>query len=262
MIRIIDSHAHLSTEDFDKDRDQVIKRAFDSGVEKILCPTEVSDSKILSTTYSLIEKYSHITAAGGVHPHNAIRYNQNLENKIRDMAEENKIVAVGEIGLDFYYNYSPPAEQKNAFQQQLALARELKLPVIIHSRQAASDVFALIKGQDFTNGGIMHCFTENFDFAKKMMDRGFYISFSGILTYPKAHDLRETAKQIPGDRLLVETDSPFLTPVPFRKKFKRNEPAFVTETTKFLAGLKKVPLESFAEKMCQNFSSLFMKSPR
>jgi len=260
MTFIIDSHAHLSTEDFDKDRDLVIKRAFDSGVKKILCPTEISDSKILSTTYSLIKKYSHITAAGGVHPHNASQYNQNLENRIKDMAEENKIVAVGEIGLDFYYNYSPPAEQKLAFQKQLALAQNLKLPVIIHSRQAAFDVFALIKEQNFTNGGILHCFTENLDFAKKMLDRGFFISFSGILTYPKAHDLRETAKKIPDDRLLVETDAPFLTPVPFRTRFKRNEPAFVTETAKVLAELKKVPFESFAEKICQNFSSLFIES--
>jgi TatD DNase family protein len=192
-----------------------------------------------------------------VHPHSASQYNQNLENKIKEMAGQKKIVAVGEIGLDFYYNYSPPSEQKNAFQKQLALAQDLKLPVIIHSRQAASNVFSLIKEQNFTNGGIMHCFTENLDFAKKMLDRGFYISFSGIITYPKAHDLRETAKKIPADRLLIETDAPFLTPVPLRNRFKRNEPVFILETAKVLADLKKMPFESFAEKMCQNFSSLF-----
>ena len=260
MIHILDSHAHLSTEDFDKDRDLVIKRAFDSGVKKILCPTEVSDDKIVNTTYGLIEKHSCITAAGGVHPHNAGQYDQNLEDKIREMAEMNKIVAVGEIGLDFYYDHSPPGEQKIAFQKQLGLAQELKLPVIIHSRQAASDVFTLIKEQNFTYGGIMHCFTEDLDFAEKMLGRGFYISFSGILTYPKAHKLRETAKKIPVDRLLIETDAPYLTPVPFRNRYKRNEPAFVVETAKVLAGLKKVPLESFAEKMCQNFNSLFTES--
>jgi len=254
MFHIIDSHAHLNAEDFDKDRDEVAKRASDAGIKSILCPTEISDEKNVKNTRSLLKKYNHILAAAGIHPHNAKLFHQDLENKIKDMAEKGQIIAVGEIGLDFYYNYSPPSKQKKVFQKQLSLARELGLPVIIHSRSAASDVLDILKKQNFTHGGIMHCFTENLEFAKKMITQGFYISFSGIVTYPKAHDLREIAKEIPINKLLVETDAPFLTPVPYRKKFKRNEPSFVIETAKILAELKKIPYETFAEKMCENFS--------
>jgi len=255
MFRIIDSHAHLNSHEFDKDRDEAVKRAFDAGVKSILCPTEISDHKNIKATLNLIEKYDSISAAGGVHPHNAKLYNQNLEKKIKDMAEKGQIIAVGEIGLDFYYNYSPPPLQKQSFLNQISLAQDLKLPVIIHSREAASDVLDLLEEQNFSQGGILHCFTENLEFAKKMITKGFYISFSGILTYPKAHDLREIAAKIPVNKLLVETDAPFLTPVPYRKKVKRNEPALVIETAKTLAGLKKIPLESFAEKMFENYSS-------
>jgi TatD DNase family protein len=260
MIYIIDSHAHLNAEDFDKDRDQVIKRAFDSGIKSILCPTEVSDNKNLSITYQLIKKYPHILAAGGVHPHHAKIYHQKHEDIIKDMAEKDEIIALGEIGLDFYYSYSPPSNQKYAFQRQLSLAQELHLPVILHSRAAASDILTSIKEENFSCGGILHCFTENLEFAKEMLDKGFYISFSGILTYPKAHELREIAKKIPINKLLVETDAPFLTPVPYRRKIKRNEPAFVIETAKILSELKKIPFESFAEKMCQNFNSFLKNS--
>jgi len=257
MFRIADSHAHLNAKDFDKDREEVIKRAFNAGVKAILCPTEVSDDKNKSTTLSLLQNHKHILAAGGVHPHNARLYNQNHERIIRDMAVQKKITAVGEIGLDFHYNYSPPSKQKEVFGKQLALAQELKLPVIIHSRLAASHVLDSLKKQNFTQGGVLHCFTENIDFAKKMVEQGFYVSFSGIITYPKAHALRETSKKIPSNNLLVETDAPYLTPIPHRKKMKRNEPVFVIETAKILADIKKMPFESFAEKMYHNFWSCF-----
>ncbi|MFW6124022.1 MAG: TatD family hydrolase [Acidobacteriota bacterium] len=255
MTHIIDSHAHLNVEDFDKDRDEVVKRAFDAGIKSILCPTEISDEKNVKNTYNLIKKYPQILAAAGIHPHNAKLFHQNLENRIIDMAEKRQIIAVGEIGLDFHYNYSPPSKQKIVFQKQLSLAQKLGLPVIIHSRSAASDVLELLKKQNFTNGGILHCFTENLEFAKIVISKGFYISFSGIITYPKAHSLREIATEIPLSKILVETDAPFLTPVPYQKKVKRNEPSFVIETAKILAGLKKISYESFAEKMCENFSS-------
>jgi TatD DNase family protein len=255
MIHIIDSHAHLNAAEFDKDRDEVVKRALDTGIKSILCPTEISDEKNIKNTHKLIKKYNHILAAAGIHPHNARLYHQNLENKIKAMAEKGQIIAVGEIGLDFYYNYSPPPKQKKVFQRQLSLAQDLGLPVIIHSRSASSDVLDILKKQNFINGGILHCFTENLEFAEKLITQGFYISFSGVITYPKAHDLREIAKKLPTSHLLIETDAPFLTPVPYRKKFKRNEPAFVIETAKILAELKKIPFKSFAEKICQNFSS-------
>ncbi|MBD3415347.1 MAG: YchF/TatD family DNA exonuclease [Candidatus Aminicenantes bacterium] len=256
-MKIIDSHAHLNTKDFDEDRDQVLEQAFDSGIKTILCPTEVTDEQNIQTTFQLLERYDQICAAGGVHPHHARLYNDQHEHLIKDMAERGQIVAVGEIGLDFHYNHSTPSKQKLAFQKQLSLAQKLELPVIIHSRSAASDVLACIKKQNFNQGGILHCFTENFEFARTMIETGFYISFSGILTYPRAHDLREIAKKIPSEKLLVETDAPFLTPVPFRNKIKRNEPAFVVETAQVLAELKKMSYKSLAEQMCQNFSSLF-----
>ena len=254
MIHIIDSHAHLNAKDFDKDRDDVVKRAKDKGIKSILCPTEISDDKIVNTTLHLLKKHNHILAAAGIHPHNAKIFHHDLEDKIKDMAEKGQIIAVGEIGLDFYYGYSSPTKQKEVFQIQLSLAQEAGLPVIIHSRSAASDILDIIKKQNFTQGGILHCFTENLEFAREMIDRGFYISFSGIITYPNAHDLREIAKKIPGSKLLIETDAPFLTPVPYRKKFKRNEPSFVVETAKILAELKKTAYESFAERICENFS--------
>lgn len=258
MIKIVDSHAHLNMPEFDPDRDDVIQESFQHNIAAILCPAEVSEGINVSVTLEMMRKYDRIAAAAGVHPHNAKKYDAFCEKRIRRLAEEKKIHAVGEIGLDFHYSFSPHEKQIQAFRMQLELAADLKLPVIIHSREASSQVLKTIDDTRYSGGGVLHCFTENRDFAVQMLDRGFYISFSGILTFPKAADIQETAKIIPDDRILVETDSPYLAPVPYRGKVKRNKPAFVQKTAQFLAKLRTQDFAEIAESTTNNFQSCFL----
>lgn len=257
LSNLVDSHAHLSGEQFDPDRDQVIQRAFKEGIAAVLCPGEITESHNLDTTLAIAEKYSNIIAAAGVHPHQAKDFSPDNLAKIAELAQAKKIFAVGEIGLDYHYNFSPPEIQRDAFHQQLRLAQELELPVIIHSRKARDDVMAGLEIANFRRGGVLHCFTEDWSFAKYMIAKGFLISFSGILTFPNADDLREVAGQVPLEKLLVETDSPYLVPAPFRGKIQRNEPVYVKEVAHWLADLKNVSMEHIAEVTKQNFESLF-----
>jgi len=254
---IIDSHAHLNMDEFDDDRDLVIEKAFEKGIGAILCPIEATEEKSIFIGLGLTEKYSHIIAAAGVHPHLAKDYTSESEDKIAALAQKKQIKAVGEIGLDFHYNYSEPSNQIKVFCRQLNLAERIKLPVIIHSRKASDKVVQSIEETKFRSGGVLHCFTENLDFARTMLDSGFYISFSGIVTYPNAVNVREAALFTPLDRLLIETDSPYLTPVPYRRKTQRNEPVYVKETAKYLSELKNVPLEDLAASTTENFKNLF-----
>jgi TatD DNase family protein len=218
LVLIVDSHAHLSMSAFDEDREEVIKSAFDHGIDAILCPAEVSEPKSIQITCELTEKHSHIFASGGVHPHHAKEFTEESTIEIEDLAIEKKIHAVGEIGLDFHYNFSTPEQQKYAFRSQLNIAKKMKLPVIIHNREAAQEILDIIQEEHYTQGGVVHCFTEDWPFAKKMLDLNFKISFSGIVTFPKAHELRETARKIPLQALLIETDAPYLVPYPYRGK--------------------------------------------
>ncbi len=257
MILLVDSHAHLSGDEFANDRHEVIQKAFHEGIGAILCPTELTNDKELEITLETIRAYAHIVAAGGIHPHNAKNSTKKSLQKIEALAKDGDILAVGEIGLDFHYNFSPPDVQVKVFKQQLNIAQHLGLPVIIHSRNARDEVLKAIKEENFTQGGILHCFTEDGEFAEAMIEYNFLISFSGILTFPKAHSLREVAIQTPLEKLLVETDSPYLVPVPYRGKIQRNEPVYVKETARYLAELKNVPLAKFAEKTTSNFESLF-----
>ena len=181
-----------------------------------------------------------------------------LGKNIEELANQKKIKAVGEIGLDFYYNHSPRNEQEEALRHQLHIAQKHSFPVVMHIRNSADEVVKAVEQENFTQGGVLHCFSESWGLAKKMMNHNFYISFSGIVTYPKAHSLREVARKIPLTKLLVETDSPFLVPVPYRGRTKRNEPAFVKEVAKVLAEIKGISLEAFAEATTRNFQSLFM----
>ncbi|MFO7867270.1 MAG: TatD family hydrolase [Candidatus Aminicenantes bacterium] len=254
---LVDSHAHLNMSEFDKDRDEVIQEAFRQNIATVLCPAEASDADNINITLKMLRKHDRIAAAAGVHPHKAEGYSDSSENRIRRLASRRKIKAVGEIGLDFFYSYSPEEKQVSVFRSQLELAESLKLPVIIHSREASSRVLEAIDSVKFTRGGVLHCFTESTGFAWKMLDRGFYISFSGILTFPKADGIRETAKFIPGDRILVETDSPYLAPVPYRGKVKRNKPVFIKKTAQFLAGLRKQDYSRIAEHTTNNFQACF-----
>lgn len=253
----VDSHAHLSMEDFDGDREEVISRALEKGVEAILCPVELAEAPSLKVTLDLVEKHTGIIAAAGVHPHQAENFSETHADKIKELAEVGKIRAVGEIGLDFHYNFSPPAKQVEVFRKQLNIAQNLSLPVVIHSRLAAETITRALEEESFKLGGILHCFTESLDFARHMLDSSFFISFSGILTYPQAHAIRAAAKEIPLDRLLIETDSPYLVPVPFRGRVKRNEPVNVIEVAATLAALKGISISQLAKTTTQNFVSLF-----
>jgi TatD DNase family protein len=243
--------------EFTPDRDEVIKRAWEAGLRLLLCPADVTDSEGLVLTLGLSRQYPWIAGAGGVHPHQAKEFQPHHLEKIRSLAKNKEIVAIGEVGLDYHYNLSPPEKQRKAFHAQLTLAEELDLPVIIHSRKAGAEINVALEKSGFTRGAVLHCFTEDWETARLMLDRGFYISFSGILTYPNAGEIREIAAKVPAERLLVETDSPYLVPAPQRGRLKRNEPAFVIETARRLAEVRQVGLEKLAAVLRHNFSSLF-----
>lgn len=256
LVLIVDSHAHLGMPAFDQDRQDVIQTAFAEGIEGILCPAEISDENSIRTTGELAEKYTRVFVSGGIHPHHAKEFTDESIKTIETLAAEKKILAVGEIGLDYHYNFCPPDIQRDVFRAQLNIADQIRLPVIIHSREAAGDIFDIIKEENYKRGGIVHCFTENWSFAEKMLDLGFMISFSGIITFPKAHELRETARKIPMHSLLIETDSPYLVPYPARRKIERNEPKYVKETALCLSQLKMRPIEDFSAQTDSNFASL------
>lgn len=253
----VDSHAHLNMEEFHADRSQVIQRAFHGGVCTILCPAEITDFQNVQTTLAILKNNPNIIAAGGVHPHNAKDFSEVCLQKIEDLAGSGRIHAVGEIGLDFHYDFSPRANQILAFRKQLLTAHKLNLPVVIHSRNAGKAVAQVIEEEKFSLGGVLHCFTEEWEFARHMLDRNFFVSFSGILTFPRAQSLQETAKKIPLSRILIETDSPYLVPVPFRGKKKRNEPLFVKEIASFLSELRGIPTEKLCEATRKNFETIF-----
>jgi len=256
-MKFVDSHAHINAEDFADDRSQVIDRAFQEDIITILCPAELTESNNLRITLDLIGKFPDIIAAAGVHPHNADKFHQGFAETLKQLSDQKKIYAVGEIGLDFHYNFSTPEEQIQVFRSQLNIAQDLDLPVVIHSRMAANEIAAAIKEEGFTRGGVLHCFTENWEFAEKMLDHGFLISFSGILTYPNAGSLRDAAKKLPLEKILIETDSPYLVPAPYRGRIKRNEPLYVKEVAKALADIRQVDLSEIAHVITANFSSLF-----
>jgi len=257
-LALVDSHAHLDMREFDKDRNQVVERAYEKGIKAILCPADITNPNSIQNTIALIDTHESLIAAAGVHPHQAKNFNSECIQKIEELAASKKIHAVGEIGLDFHYNFSPPQMQLKAFRHQLNIAQKLNLPVVVHSRESGAEVGQVVEEENFTQGGVLHCFSEDWDLAKRMMNHDFFISFSGILTFPNAQPLREVAKKIPLERLLVETDSPYLVPVPYRGIKKRNEPAYVIETAKILAELKNVPLDRLCLMTSQNFETLFM----
>jgi TatD DNase family protein len=217
----------------------------------------MTNSRSLQTNFELQTKYDTLLIAAGVHPHKAKYYKPAFAQKTKELASANKIVAVGEIGLDFHYNLSPPQVQIETFRYQLRTAQDLALPVIIHSRKAGLEVVSSIKAEHFSWGGILHCFSEEWEIAKRMMNHNFLISISGILTYPKAHALRNIVRKMPLEKLLIETDSPYLSPLPYRNKNQRNEPSYVVETAKTLAALKEVSLIKLAVTTTRNFKSLF-----
>jgi len=256
-IPIVDSHAHLNMADFDIDRQAVLERTFNEGIKAVLCPVDLTEPDRLDIALDMKNSFPAVLMAAGIHPHQAGETTSDFPSKLQTLRNSGHIHAVGEIGLDFYYDLSPREAQIQIFRDQLQIAQSLKLPVIIHSRAAAADILESVRTERFSEGGVLHCFTEDWSLAKAMLDLDFFISFSGILTFPKAADLRETAQKIPIDRLLVETDSPYLTPVPFRGKVKRNEPRYVRETARTLAALHGLSEEEMGIRTTANFETCF-----
>ena len=255
-----DSHCHIDGEQFDADRDEVVRNANNAGVKYMLdVGTGNPLSGEIAKAVEVAEKYENVFAAVGVHPHDAKLYNNDAEKHLVDLVNSSeKVIAWGEIGLDFYYDHSPRDVQTEVFKRQIRTAKDLDLPIIIHSRDANDETVEVLRDEcsykDF-RGGIMHCFGGTAEMAQDLMEIGFLISFAGNITFKKAENLRDAARVVPLDKLLIETDCPFLTPVPFRGK--RNEPARVVETAKFLAEFYNVELDVLADQTTKNFLGFF-----
>ena len=254
----IDSHAHIDGSEYDGDREAVIKRARDAGVRAILTVgTGDPHSGSLEQAIELAEQHSDIYAAVGTHPHDARLFDDRAQQRIEALAKSSRVIAWGEIGLDYHYDNSPRDIQRQVFSRQLQLAREAGLPVIVHTREAEDDTIEILQAEWTRSGlpGIMHCFSGSLNLAEKAMGLGFLISFAGVLTFKKADDLRAVARQVPLDRLLIETDCPYLTPVPYRGQ--RNEPAHVVEVARSLATIHGKESEEIGQITSHNFNRLF-----
>ena len=255
---IIDSHCHLDDSSFDEDRDAVIASAREAGVGLMMAIGTGDGPPVLDCAIRLAERYPEVYATLGVHPHDSAIAGDATTAELERLAAHPKILAVGEIGLDYHYDHSPRDVQRRVFVEQLDLARRLRKAIVIHTREAWDDTMSILeahwKGAGL--GGIMHCFSGDASQAQRALDAGFHISFAGVVTFRRAEELREAAAAVPLDRLLVETDAPYLTPEPFRK-IRRNEPRFVVETARRVAEVRGVEFEAVAEATTRNFLRLF-----
>jgi len=255
----VDSHCHIDGEAFDADRDEVVQRARDAGVGAMLTVgTGNPHNGEIAKAVQVAENYVNVFASVGVHLLDARLYDDAAESHLIDLAKNEKVIAWGEIGLDFYYDHSPREVQREVFIRQIGIAKDLNLPIIIHSRDADEETVEVLteycSGEDF-RGGIMHCFGGMAEMARSLMEIGFLVSFAGNVTFKKAENLREAARIVPLEKLLIETDCPFLSPIPHRGQ--RNEPAYVVQTAKFLADLHGIEVEKLANQTTQNFTDFF-----
>jgi TatD DNase family protein len=259
----VDSHAHLEGKQFAADRDEVIARAREAGVKNIVAIGNGDGPANFDCGIQLAEKYDFLYATIGIHPHEAQLADQAAFDRMAQLARDPKIIAWGEIGLDYFYDHSPRETQKQVFTKQMELAAAAKLPIVIHCRpsdgsdNAWDDCLQMIHDQWAPSGlgGILHCFTGSWPQAKRALDMGFMISFAGNLTFPKAQQIRDAALAVPLDRMLIETDSPYLAPVPNRGK--RNEPAFVKETARKLGEVRGLSMEQIGDQTSRNFYKFF-----
>ncbi len=266
---LVDSHAHLDSPRYDEDRDALLARAWQAGVRTVLSigigegPDTMHRALELSREYAGRPETPRIFASAGVHPHEAQLCDEAALTKLDALLKESEIIACGEIGLDYFYDHSPRETQKTVFRRQMELAAAHKKPIIIHCRpsdnsaNAWDDTLEMIESEWAPNGlgGILHCFTGEWDHARRAMDCGFLISFAGNITFPKAQPIRDVAAQVPLDRMLIETDAPFLAPVPNRGK--RNEPAWVAGVAEKLGEIRSMPTEEIAFRTSENFYRFF-----
>lgn len=257
---LIDTHCHINFDRYDKDRDAVIQRAQDVGVTRIIIPAV--DLTSCTQLIDLCNQYEGIYGAVGIHPNSTVNFEADTLNTLKSLAHTDKVIAIGEIGLDYHWDKSPKDTQANAFKAQLALARELELPVIIHNREASMDIMPILEEWATTlpdslksRAGVLHSFSAPPEIAERALEAGFYLGFTGPITFKKANELRDIARNVPLDRILVETDGPFLTPTPHRGK--RNEPAYIPYIVERLASLKQVSIEDLGKITTRNAETLF-----
>ncbi len=248
----IDSHAHLEMKEFDADRDAVIDRARLAGVLQIV--TVGTGLALSRKAVDLARRHENVYATVGVHPHDAAKDNRRALDELKALAKDAKVVAYGEIGLDYFHDHSPRDTQVDMFGAQLDLAAELKLPVVIHDRDAHRQTLEMVRSS-LIRRGVFHCFSGDWDMAKQCIELGFYISIPGVVTFEKSKTLQDVVRQAPLDRVLLETDCPYLTPVPHRGK--RNEPSYLVHTAARVAELKKISPEDVASATTQNARELF-----
>lgn len=253
---LIDSHAHIQGKEYAGEVEAVVARAREAGVEKIIAVGGAGDMSSNTGAIALANSFPAVYATVGMHPHDAKDVGADELKKLKELASDPRVVAVGETGLDYYYDHSPREVQRRVFSQFIQMAREIALPIVVHERDAAHDVADLLRTEGAGKlRGVIHCFTGNYEAACAYMDLGFYISFTGIITFKNAEPLREVVRRVPLERMLVETDSPYLTPVPHRGK--RNEPAYVRYVAETVASVKETPVEEVAMTTTQNVRQLF-----
>lgn len=253
---IIDTHCHLDNAQFDKDRDAVIERALGAGVERMVAIGTGEGPPDLEAGIRLADRYPAIYATVGIHPHDSAKAAPQYFRRLAELIQHPKVVALGEIGLDYHYDFAPREVQRAAFVEQMAVAREARKPIVIHTREAWDDTFAVLEEhwKPTGLGGIMHCFSGGPKEAERSLALGFHLSFGGMVTFPKAFDVHEAARLTPADRLLIETDAPYLAPVP--RRGKRNEPAYIVDTARKLAELRGVSVEEIVRVTADNFRRL------
>jgi len=256
MIPIIDTHCHLADKRIDPDLDSVLERAADAGIAKIVSVGAIGSIETDRRTVEIADTHPHVFAAIGVHPHDARDLTTDRLAQLRDLAKSSKVVAIGESGLDFFYQHSPIDAQESALREHLKFAAELGKPIVIHCRDAEERLAAIVGEEGLpAAGGVIHCFTGDARAAETFLALGFHISFSGILTFKNAGKLRDAAQIVPSNRVMVETDAPYLAPEPYRGK--RNEPAFVRRTLEVLAEVRSENLEDLAGDTVSNSTRLF-----
>lgn len=253
---MIDSHCHLDNDKFNDDREAVIERALAAGVKRMLAIGTGDGPPDLEAATTLADRYEFIHATVGVHPHDAVKADGTTYARLVELLQHPKVLALGEIGLDYHYDFSPRDVQREVFREQMRIAADARKPIVIHTREAWEDTLAMLEEhwKPTGLGGIMHCFSGGPADARRCLDLGFHLSFAGIVTFPKATELQEAARLCPTDRMLIETDAPYLAPVPYRGK--RNEPAYVAQTAAKLAELRGTSTEEIVRATTENFEHL------